>query len=623
MPAMSQEALLDWLSGSLEEERRSQDFRHQSLVEDMKLKLEALCASPGNDSSGIAREEVWGAPLGNLPAEAKDSSLGNLPAEAKDLSQITPKEEEPSTLEKEPSTAQMAHAAAHAQKVLIDHHLHETHDIFQKIVFNKRFEWIFGLIILMHILVMCAESQYVGLGVGYDIGYPGYSHPRTEAWPAGESFFFGLDFIFGILYTIELLLKILALRVHFIDAWNLLDVLIVGLWYVEKMTANVKLPIDTMLLRLLRLAKLLRLIKVLKSLTGFDQLFLMLTALKGSFRILCWVACILFTCLIAFSLLGNQLLVANLLENEDVSLKKKLRAFKYFGTFSRALFSMFEMTLANWTGLGRFLLDDVNEFVGMTTIIYKLTMGFTVIAVINACFIKETFKIAEQDDLLMVLEKDQERKVHAAKMMKLLDMADTKGDGTLTRDEFVTICKDPEVDKWLGAQGLRVTDAGAIFDLIDEGEGLVHKEELVAGARRLQGMSRSLDVAKNQLQLGKNHDDLISNHDNLIRNHDDLQSGIQKVLIVLGEHSHFLRGVGRNSPQPSSSCSTEAPTDFASVQGMKELQQELSLVKDDIREVKGLLSVANLQKLSTSMRVPRQPELLVQDTASKVMWGCS
>merc|ERR1719482_1852264 len=107
----------------------------------------------------------------------------------------------------------------------------------------------------------------------------------------------------------------------------------------------------------------------------------------------------------------------------------------------------------------------------------------------------------------MVLQKDKERRLHAAKMLKLLDMADTKGDGTLTRDEFVTICKDPEVDKWLGAQGLRVTDAGAIFDLIDTGEGLVHKEELVAGARRLQGMSRSLDVAKNHLLLTKNQGD--------------------------------------------------------------------------------------------------------------------
>merc|ERR1719326_1397073 len=108
----------------------------------------------------------------------------------------------------------------------------------------------------------------------------------------------------------------------------------------------------------------------------------------------------------------------------------------------------------------------------------------------------------------MIMAKDKDRKVHMEKMLKLLDMADTKGDGTLTRQEFIDVCQDPEVDKWLGAQGLRVTDAGAIFDLIDTGEGLIHKEELVAGARQLQGTSRSLDVAKNHRIVAKCHDNL-------------------------------------------------------------------------------------------------------------------
>jgi len=588
---MSQEALLTWLRGSLEEERRSLDYRHQSFVEDMKLKLEALCTPPGNGSSGIAFEEV------------------------NDLSQITPKEIGGSNGVVSAMKGEQGKTLQHSTsnvKSLTDHHEHgEVSNNFQRIVFHKGFEWGFGFIIILHIFVMCAESQYVGLGVGHDIGYPDYNHPRKQVWPAAESILFVLDFIFGILYTIELLLKLLALRLHFIDAWNMLDVLIVGLWYVEKMTANVKLPIDTMLIRLLRLAKLLRLVHVLKSLTGFNQLFLMLTALRGSMAILVWVAAILFTCLIAFSLLTSQLIFANLFENEDVSIERKRRAFKYFGTFSRSLFSMFEMTMANWTSLGRFFLDDVNEFVGMTTMIYKMTMGFTVIAVINACFIKETFKIAEQDDTLMVMQKENERKVHAAKMMKLLDLADTQGDGTLGRDEFIAITKDPEVNKWLGAQGLRVADAGAIFDLIDTGEGIVHKEELVGGLKNLQGGARSLDAAKNHLQIEKNTA--------------DIQTGLNKVFTVLAEHSQYLRGLMRNGPQPSNAGGTEVPTDFAGVQGIKELLQEFSLVKDDIREVKGLLSAANLPELSTFMRVPRLPDVIVKDTSKQVggVWGCT
>merc|ERR1719181_2302478 len=171
------------------------------------------------------------------------------------------------------------------------------------------------------------------------------------------------------------------------------------------------------------------------------------------------------------------------MEADDVSLDRKLTCFRYFGSFSRALFSMFEMTLANWVPIGRFMLEDVSQVFAMLVIVYKLTMGFAVIAVINGCFIKETFKLAEQDDLLMIIQKEKDRQVHMEKMMKLLDIADTTGSGTLNRQEFIDVCMDPEVDKWLGAQGLRVTDAGSIFDLIDTGTGMIHKEELVMGAR--------------------------------------------------------------------------------------------------------------------------------------------
>merc|ERR1719199_1695762 len=113
-------------------------------------------------------------------------------------------------------------------------------------------------------------------------------------------------------------MKVAALHLKVIEPWNVLDFVIVTLWYVDKLTAGVELPIDTMLLRLLRLSKLLRLVKVLRSLTGFEQLFLMLTALRGSMRILCWVAILLCTCLISFALLANQILVSNFLLDEDV-----------------------------------------------------------------------------------------------------------------------------------------------------------------------------------------------------------------------------------------------------------------------------------------------------------------
>lgn len=614
--------VIDWLSGKLADERRSLETLHKAMIADLKLKLDSLVQVEGVQGNGISTK------LG----EAASQSQVAVPI--KDLSQITP-QEPPASGQNPPGNGGKnteAHHQKDAQTVLAHGHSKipntlnaleiekEAQNFFQKIVLKKRFEWFFGIVIIVHIVFMAMESQYVGLGIGHDIGYPDYSEPRDRVWPAAATVFKVFDIIFGTLYTIELVLKILAHRLgFFIDPWNVLDFVIVALWYLEHIFSGITLPIDTMLLRLLRLAKLLRLVKVLRSLTGFEQLFLMLTALKGSMRILCWVALLLFSCLIAFALLLNQILVGNVLERDDVSLEAKQRCFRYFGSFSRSLFSMFEMTLANWTILGRFLLEDVGETLGMLTIIYKLTMGFTVIAVINGCFIKETFKLAEQDDLLMIIQKDKERQVHTEKMLKLLDMADTKGDGTLTRNEFIDVCMNPEVDKWLGAQGLRVTDAGAIFDLIDPGEGILHKQELVAGARKLQGNARSLDVAKNHANSLKSQADITSIlnflHEKFDVQFDGHTGQLQDLHSKLDEHAKTI-------------LSMQAPAPVEVAEANASSSSRALTLADFKRDMLGLMGeIAEIRKVMSSQPYPgtngSQIRSLQDASKQKVLWGCS
>lgn len=298
---------------------------------------------------------------------------------------------------------------------------------------------------------------------------------------------------------------------------------------------------------------------------------------------------------------------------------KKQRCFRYFGSFSRSLFSMFEMTLANWTILGRFLLEDVGETLGMLTIIYKLTMGFTVIAVINGCFIKETFKLAEQDDLLMIIQKDKERQVHTEKMLKLLDMADTKGDGTLNRQEFIDVCMNPEVDKWLGAQGLRVTDAGAIFDLIDPGEGILHKQELVAGARKLQGNARSLDVAKNHANSLKSQADITSIlnflHEKFDVQFDGHTGQLQDLHSKLDEHAKTI-------------LSTQAPAPVEVAEANASSSSRALTLADFKRDMLGLMGeIAEIRKVMSSQPYPgtngSQIRSLQDASKQKVLWGCS
>jgi hypothetical protein len=226
-----------------------------------------------------------------------------------------------------------------------------------------------------------------------------------------------------------------------------------------------------------------------------DSLFLILTAIKGSLSVLAWSSLLLFAFLLLFALGLNQTLVTYI-ENPRVKSVNKETAFRYFGTFSRSILSMFELTLGNWVPINRFLIEEVNEWFIWFALLFKLTFGFAVVAVINGCFIKETFKAAEQDDELMIRQKQQEAKMHVRKMTKFLALADSSGEGRVSESEFIRVLKNDEVKQWLAAQGLDPSDAHSLFLLMDDGSGELTAEELVHGVASLKGPARSLDLAR-------------------------------------------------------------------------------------------------------------------------------
>merc|ERR1719218_333567 len=79
------------------------------------------------------------------------------------------------------------------------------------------------------------------------------------------------------------------------------------------------------------------------------------------------------------------------LESSEVSGYHKL--YEYFGTFTRCLLSMFELTLANWPPVTRLLAEEVSEWFMLLCVAHKITVGFAVIGVINGVILQETFKV--------------------------------------------------------------------------------------------------------------------------------------------------------------------------------------------------------------------------------------
>eukprot|EP00913_Durusdinium_trenchii_P020203 g18982.t1 len=292
-----------------------------------------------------------------------------------------------------------------------------------------------SVVIVLNMVVMSFEVQYQGLDTGQKIGFPLYNLPARDLWPGAEQVFTVTSWFFGVIFAVEMLgitrrargqsrgvlsgqsrghrvnrvnpptTSLLRSRKFPFDFWNWFDAGMVALWILSETYFQ---SLDERIIRLARTARLFRLVKVIRMIHGFDSLYLMMTAMRGSLAVLFWSFILLLVAQIMIAFLLNQVLSATYLLDENKSISDRQEVFAYFGTCSRAILSMFELLV---------------------------TIGFAVIGVINGVFMQETFKVAGSDDKIMMRQRERERKLHTKKMKVLFEHADESGDGILDMEE--------------------------------------------------------------------------------------------------------------------------------------------------------------------------------------------
>jgi len=280
---------------------------------------------------------------------------------------------------------------------------------------------------------------------------------------------------------------------YFSDFWNWVDALIVAAWFAT-LAGNADIGFNPFLLRLLRLVRLLRLLRLIRTISVFDSLYLMTTAIKGSVSVLVWTVMILGLVEMCLACLIQSLLQEWIRGHKDTEASKVV--YMYFGSFARAMLTMYEMTLGNWMPPCRALVENVSEWYMLFFLTHKIVIGFSVVSVMTGVFIQETFKVATSDDQIMLNNKERERKHLERKMKALFQAADADGDGNLERGEFVEVMNDNSVRKWLSSMGLDIGDAGTLFDLLHNSDGYMTAHDLVQGASRLKGPAKHIEFVE-------------------------------------------------------------------------------------------------------------------------------
>ncbi|CAJ1357030.1 unnamed protein product [Effrenium voratum] len=403
---------------------------------------------------------------------------------------------------------------------------------------GSHFEMCVAMLLFINICLMAAQLQYLGLTIGHNIGYANYNYAAEEAWPNADMAFFVGDLSFATIFSIEILIRQYYLGLRFFKfALNWVDFLVVCSSWAEIFAAA--LPINPTFLRMLRLGKLLRAIRVVRMSQVLDSLQLLLKCIAASVKILFWSLFLLMIIQISAGM-SISYMVSEYLVDETAPTEARFAVFRYYGTFTKTLLTMFEVLFANWAPPCRVLIDNVSEWYSLVFIIYRCFVGFAVLNVVNAVFVQSTMKVAQADDDFIAREKRKAEESYHRKVTSLFRQVDTSGDGKIDVREFKRLLRAPKLQVWLSQLDIETTDLWGLFKMLDQGDGEISLEEFEAGTMRIKGLARSFDLAQLQSMIQR----LSAKVDCLLRREDNVPH------------------VGQSAPSPTSSISPDYSQSF-------------------------------------------------------------
>lgn len=364
-------------------------------------------------------------------------------------------------------------------------------------VHGPHFEAFFALLITMNAFIMALEVQYNGMDIGLVLKYPGMTATAADEWPGAHEVFTVLEIMFGVVFVIELVIKIVVLRIKFFKAaWNLLDMAIVGGWLLDT-AIGIGAILNPMTLRLFRLLKLLRVAKLFKSFQAFDSLSILIGSLRASMSVLFWSIVVLFTAQLAAALflsqgLGDYMSAAGVVEGSTEWTKRHM-VYELFGTFSRSFITTMQLTFGNWVPVCRILHENVNSAWAVFILSYVIFINFAAIKVISAVFLLETQKVAATDEELLILQKERQITRLIKNFAGVFQAIDSTGDGCVDWDEFQHVIRDHRVLTWLAALDLDIEQCGGMFTLLSGSDGKMSFQEFVKGVQRLKGDAKAID----------------------------------------------------------------------------------------------------------------------------------
>merc|ERR1712025_1522426 len=104
-----------------------------------------------------------------------------------------------------------------------------------------------------------------------------------------------------------------------------------------------------------------------------------------------WSVVFLFLLMMTAAMVMHALLAGYISTDDQSSHNKSTRfsVYLYFGTFTRAMVTMWEIALGNWVPVCRLLMNNVSEWFALVFLLWRAVVGFAIITTIRGVFLHE------------------------------------------------------------------------------------------------------------------------------------------------------------------------------------------------------------------------------------------
>jgi len=386
-------------------------------------------------------------------------------------------------------------------------HAHEKR-ITQRITEHRFYEWASIVLIIANALYISWQTQWTA------------EHARDLAQanmpqdPLEPAVFTIVSTIFSLAFAAELGLRWIAQGfIDFFKAkkdfwWNIFDVVVVAFGlidaasYVLQMAENDLLQ-KMSLLRVMRVARIVRVARVIRVMRFFRELRLMIFSILGSLKSLLWCMLVLNGMFLICGISLTSGTVEFLTTTEMWHLEENQNLIKYFGTLDTSMLSLY-MAMSggkDWA--------DLYELLVELSLVYKaLFLSFisvalvAVVNIVTGIFVESAMHSSQTDKEVVIHEEIEAKQAYLQSLQEIFEEMDEDDTGTISIEEFEKKLQDERVIAYFSFMKLDVSDARNLFTLIDyDLSGDVSIEEFVHGCHKLQGESRTMDIAMMQYEL--------------------------------------------------------------------------------------------------------------------------